>query len=42
MKEYLSPEIEVLTLLVEQAMMASSTLKDGKREDYDSIDLFFE
>ena len=42
MKEYLSPEIKVLTLLAEQAVMASSTLKDGQREDYDSIDLFFE
>ena len=42
MKEYLSPEIEILALVVEQAVMASSTLSDGEREDYDSIDLFFE
>ena len=40
MKDYLSPEIEVLALVVEQAVMASSTTKDGIREDYDSFDLF--
>lgn len=42
MKEYLSPEIDILALVVEQAVMASSTFRDGEREDYDSIDLFFE
>ena len=42
MKEYLSPEIEILALVVEQTMMTSSTLKDGGREDYDSIELFYE
>jgi hypothetical protein len=40
MKDYLSPEIEVLALVMEQVLMVSSITNVGIREDYDSFDLF--
>ena len=40
MKDYLSPEIEMLTLVVEQSVMAASVFEVSQREDYDSFDMF--
>ena len=40
MRNYLPPEIQLLSLEAEQAVMASSLTNDAARDNYDSFDLF--
>jgi hypothetical protein len=40
MKDYLSPGIEVLALVLEQPILSASASAEANRENYDSFDLF--